>query len=216
MKKALLLSGGVHPQCNHDRYARDLLLYLDGLLQRGWPRSAIRVLHGEGAAVLAVPALQSTEPCTAANVADALTWLADLAPGDFGLLVASNHGNEDGLRLWADEFLSPATLKCHLSTSRGALLLVFGQCHAGIFAHLGLPQTVVACACRADQQSRGRPQRDYDQFLYDFATVLLAHPASGLPTCAQAFDHAARVNPKPDRETAVLDDPFGLAAGLTL
>lgn len=212
LKRALLVAGGINPALNYPRYLNDLILYHRLLSSRhGYSPADIRLLSGPGgsADLSGTGQVEPFLPATRLNIEAGLTWLASLGPGDMAFFLASNHGAPQGLCCWGVDLITPQQLSAVLGPSMSHKILVFGQCHAGIFGHLQPPYSITCCACGPAEPSYSSPNGQYDEFLLQFATAL---SVAGV-TIAAAFSAAAAADSEP--ETPAIFDPFGLANSTT-
>ncbi|HEX2570950.1 MAG TPA: hypothetical protein VH877_15430 [Polyangia bacterium] len=229
MIRAFLVAGGIDGAHYDIRYRNDLGAFYKLLVHViGIPPHQVRVCHRDGGAgdLDDDGRLEHFLPATRPELETGLRWLAEAGPEDLAILVASNHGDPDGLCLWgAGEFLPPSAVQEMLTPCAATKLLVFGQCYAGRFASIALDRTVICCACEPDQPSYAHPDKNYDSFLYHLATALAGETPDGTPPnvplartgpahVAEAFRYAQESNRTP--ETPRLIDPLALAPTLDL
>lgn len=221
-RRALLLSGGVGPSLDFARYRNDVAAFAD-------------VPEGQGFASNEVRKLVSAD-ATRAAVLSSLAWLAQLTTGDVMTLVVTDHGHPSGLCVWGHgQYLTPRELRDALAGSKAWKILIYRQCHAGVFADVP-PTAVACCACAATDWSHGCPPEQggeaaHDEFLYHLAAAFGGwHPDAALcpwppplVTVGAAFRFEESRNrwrtcrnPACTPETPELVDPEGLAERLTL
>ncbi|MFA6109171.1 MAG: C13 family peptidase [Candidatus Latescibacterota bacterium] len=226
-RRCLLLAGGLDPARNYPRYGHELLWWGERLGKAGFE---CRACLGDGTAPEPVPSPIRLASARRAEVIAALGWLSALGETDLGLLVVSNHGDRSGICLWGPDLLTCEELMQVLSSAKGTLVLVMGQCHAGVFGPLAGPKVVVLTACADDERSWACPAPPglvYDEFLYQLGTALFSAPADApqpaparRPLSLQDAFHWARAQDRrqtpPAQETPMIFDPAGLAPGITL
>jgi hypothetical protein len=242
-RRALLLSGGISREQDRLRYANDVAAYHRLLVETyGYGAEDVRICAGPGSARPLVAGGKSglATAATRKNVLESLAWLAELEAGDLAFLMVTDHGDPDGMSLWGKgRFISPAELTAALRPSAATKVLVFGQCHAGIFGAGDYGPAVVCCACAADGSSYPRPRPApgvealHNEFLYQFAGALqgvypdgLALPGGDLAAPPRvsvgdafrfAFAHDCwTTGTRQFDELPRLFDPAGLADGITL
>lgn len=181
MKRALLFSGGLSPKQDKPRYRNNMVAFYKLLVDvYGYSTEQIRVcLSGGGTFDAAWDGLSA--PYFAATRAQFLAqaaWLSEATEQDTIFFFASNHGEPDGLCLWReDESITPEDLEGALSQCRATKVLLFSQCHAGIFGRIKLDRAVIGCACGDAEESLPVPYRKnetpfYDEFVYHILGAL--------------------------------------------
>jgi hypothetical protein len=171
MKRALLFSGGLSPKRDKPRYKSNLLVFHRLLREQfAYENDQIRVcLAGGGDSDFSPNALAATKDSFLAQLA----WLAEAEEQDTICLFASNHGEEDGLCLWQERsVVSPQEIETVLSACAATKVLIFGQCHSGIFGQMNLSRAVVCCACGDAESSYPTPDLEFDEFVYHMIGAL--------------------------------------------
>jgi hypothetical protein len=211
-KRALLISGGVNPKLDYQRYRNDIVAFVDILIRSyGFDREDIRVCMGPGGTlpshrvgvILATAARRS-------EVVNALRWLAALGNDDLAFLLVTDHGTDEGISLWRETTsLTPSEITAILNHSSAQKLLVFGQCHSGIFGVSPPNNSVVLCACDANASSYPVPapapgvQPAFNEFLYQLAGALGGQYPDG--------SELVRENPIPPPEEITIQEAFDYA-----
>lgn len=230
-RRALLLAGGVSHRFCEVRYRNDLRAFHDALVGAlGFSPDDVRICFADGSDPVLAATASDLKSASRADVDAALGWLAsDLSADDLLLLVASNHGEREGLCLWGRKsFLRVADIEAALGSCPAAKVLIFGQCYAGSFGDLDLARSVICCACDRDQSSFAREPappddaHDYDEFLYHLVAAFAGRYPDGAPysappavTLADAFEYAKGSDRHPD-ETPTLFDREGIAPTIHL
>ncbi|HMY21669.1 MAG TPA: hypothetical protein PKA58_35345 [Polyangium sp.] len=242
-KRALLLSGGVNDAIDHQRYRNDIEAFFRVLTEHwGYDENDVRLHVGRGSPLRFNTAsgqhVLDAHSARPQHVLEGLEWLAELGTDDRLFFMATDHGVPEGISLWGKgNYLTPQRLTAILGESKATKVLVFGQCHSGVFGLHVPPKSVVCAACTANEASRHRRppmpgmQPQYDEFLYQFAGALAGKYPDGQAlaengglakppniTIAEAFRYARDMDAwYPNSfETPQLFDPDNLAAHLTL
>lgn len=228
-REALLFSGGVNAKYNAPRYWKDLMLWKRALVDRqffcsiGYADGYIDENQSSGIRTFA--AIRN-------SFQEAMSHYYDMSPEDLLLFVASNHGDPEGMNLWGSgNLISPEDIKIFFEPCKAQKILIFGQCHSGIFSNIHMNNTVIVTACQAHESSYpcyDQASGDYDEFLYRLAKAWFApHPYHpGLDVhLRQAFEWAREHNRRkvghdplaPERgETPTYTDPQNLGERLCL
>lgn len=158
------------------------------------------------------------------DVLDQLNWLGELSEEDHAVLVVSNHGNEDGVECFGTGPVTPADLNAIFLACAAPIVMVFGQCHAGVFGSVASSsrRAAVVAACSATQQSRSTVDKNHNEFLHQLYEAWFAGTATS-PSLKSAFNcakNAVRTDcygePHDRCEHAELHDPHGVAATFLL
>jgi hypothetical protein len=181
MKRALLFSGGLSPKQDKPRYRNNILAFYKLLVNvYGYSKEQIRIcLSGGGAFDAARDGLDTPYfAATRAQFLEQAAWLSEAKEQDTIFFFASNHGEPDGLCLWKeDETITPGDIETSLAKCPATKVLLFAQCHAGIFGSIALDRAVICCACGDAEESLPVPHRKnevplYDEFVYHMLGAL--------------------------------------------
>lgn len=197
---AVIISGGISPISNHERYWNDCSYIYQTLVNKyNIPKSHIRVLMSDGLDPsvdmrLADGSGYASSPtdldfdnlpdinysATKSNVSQCLLNLSDSLDNDDHLFIfVIDHGakltsGESAICLWNQETLSESELSSLLnSIDAGFINVVMGQCHSGGFVDaLSQPGRVIATACAANEYSWGCSDIPYDEFVHWWTMAL--------------------------------------------
>lgn len=178
---AVLVSGGINNNNNHDRYRENLRSMYQILREAGYKKSNIFVYYADGSSLDLDDADGDNDDATGSDVtADAdealirariQQFCADLSSiRDILFIYFSNHGaNDDGVCLWdatgngldANELYSPAELGADVANSSVCrIFMIHDQCYSGDFLPMAgdgdHDNLVVYAAASATESSWGR------------------------------------------------------------
>ena len=197
---AVIISGGISPISNHERYWNDCSYIYQTLVNRyGIPKSHIKVLMSDGldpssdmrladgSGFVSSPSDLDFDnlpdinySATKSNITQCFEDLNDSIDNNDHLFVfVIDHGTvlasgESAICLWNNDNLSSSELSSILNDcNAGYINIVMGQCHSGGFVStLSQPGRVIATACAANQLSWGCYDIPYDEFVHWWTEAL--------------------------------------------
>lgn len=190
MKKyGLLLSGGIHQKCNYSRYANDLGLAYETLINAlGYPQKNIAVFYANGETINYLDHMIPTQNATLKNLEKAFShYKKELTLNDEFFFVVSNHGGKEKngiIYLWEKEYISLDNITNYLNQLPCKKIVILGQCYAGNIFERNHQNTIMISANQKDLPSYGMYDTiniirnskaftcTYDEFLYHFFSYL--------------------------------------------
>lgn len=206
---ALIISGGIDPYCNKERYWNDCSFIYQTLTKTyNIPKDQVIPIMSDGDSpepdMLAYPSVFVSSPldldfdgedelqlsATKSNIVSSLDELMNkMNWGDQLFIFVIDHGGTvDGedksyICLWDDQRLYDDELASYLKpfVEKGVIVnAVLGQCHAGGFINdLNEAGCVVAAACSGPESSYACGDKPYDEFVYLWTSALNGIDAYG-------------------------------------
>lgn len=215
---AVILSGGLNKNSNHERYWNDCSFIYQTLRKKyGIPKSHIKVIMSDGlnpySDMKATTGEYKSSPldldfdgsgdieyaATKSNITNAINTIASvIQPNDHFFLYVIDHGGSTDyvsnsyINLWGSEKLYDTELASMLNqfTIKNVNVnVVLGQCFSGGFIDdLTKVGCVVATASSGSESSYGCTDRPYDEFVYHWTSAVNQAHPSGSPVISD-FDN---------------------------
>ena len=222
---AVILSGGISPVSNNERYWNDCSFIYQTLRNRyNVPKANIKVIMADGTdpaadmnpedggAFISSPldldgdgAADIEYAATKENVKNVLESVsAKMTDKDHLFLYVIDHGGYDYTKeqsyvcLWNGERLYPDELNGYLSHGdAGYVSVLMGQCHSGGFAEpLKANNRIVMTACSESEKSYACEEIPFDEFVYHWTSAINGRDAFGNEVVAE-IDTLPNGQPKP-------------------